>query len=84
MPCTRGKVYSNPPLPPSSSNTIAGVGKRHLLLQEMGAGTMGVMRAVKHALDAGNLLNPGKVLPDMGEQEGEQEGQGQEGQGKQE
>jgi len=41
-----------------------GVGKREALLAEVGEEGMAAMRALKHALDPLNLLNPGKVLTD--------------------
>jgi len=41
-----------------------GRGKREFLEPELGAGTVGAMRAVKDALDPQGILNPGKVLPD--------------------
>ena len=41
-----------------------GVGKRAALLAEVGEEGMAAMRALKHALDPLNLLNPGKVLLD--------------------
>jgi D-lactate dehydrogenase (cytochrome) len=40
-----------------------GLGKRKYLVAEHGEVAVEVMRAVKRALDPGNLLNPGKVLP---------------------
>jgi len=40
-----------------------GQGKRKYLLAEHGAG-VGVMRAIKTALDPLNIFNPGKILPD--------------------
>ena len=40
-----------------------GVGKRHLLKEELGAGSIAIMRSIKDSLDPANLLNPGKVLP---------------------
>ncbi|KAB2913025.1 MAG: FAD-binding protein [Dechloromonas sp.] len=40
-----------------------GLGKRKYLVAEHGEVAVEVMRAVKAALDPGNLLNPGKVLP---------------------
>jgi D-lactate dehydrogenase (cytochrome) len=41
-----------------------GIGKRAALVAEVGEEGVAVMRAVKHALDPLNLLNPGKVLFD--------------------
>lgn len=41
-----------------------GIGKRHYLAKEFGDEALVVMRALKQALDPGNLLNPGKILPD--------------------
>lgn len=39
-----------------------GVGKIDLLELEMGAGSMGVMRSIKQAIDPKLILNPGKVM----------------------
>jgi D-lactate dehydrogenase (cytochrome) len=41
-----------------------GVGKRWALEQELGQPAIQVMRAIKHALDPNNLMNPGKIYPD--------------------
>ncbi len=41
-----------------------GQGKRPYLLRELGEGTVGVMSAIKRAMDPQNILNPGKILPD--------------------
>ena len=41
-----------------------GRGKRKYLEPEHGAAALCVMRAIKHALDPGDILNPGKILPD--------------------
>jgi D-lactate dehydrogenase (cytochrome) len=41
-----------------------GIGKRKYMALEHGDGALSVMRAIKQALDPGNLMNPGKVLPD--------------------
>ena len=38
-----------------------GIGKRHYLPLEHGEG-VDVMRAIKHALDPHDLMNPGKML----------------------
>jgi len=39
-----------------------GQGKMKYLLAEHGAGTLDVMRSIKHALDPHNLMNPGKIV----------------------
>jgi len=39
-----------------------GYGKMEFLAAEMGDDALSVMRAIKHALDPGNLMNPGKVV----------------------
>ena len=40
-----------------------GLGKRKYLYEELGTGTVEVMKTVKRALDPYNLFNPGKVCP---------------------
>jgi D-lactate dehydrogenase (cytochrome) len=39
-----------------------GQGKKKYLVSEHGA-ALGVMRAIKHALDPLGILNPGKIIP---------------------
>ncbi|KAJ3109006.1 hypothetical protein HK100_003366 [Physocladia obscura] len=39
-----------------------GIGKQHLLEEELGPGAIQVMRKIKKALDPKNILNPGKVV----------------------
>lgn len=39
-----------------------GIGKKELLLQELGQDTVDVMRDIKLALDPRWLLNPGKIF----------------------
>jgi D-lactate dehydrogenase (cytochrome) len=41
-----------------------GLGKRKYMALEHGTDALDVMRAVKAALDPGNIMNPGKVFPD--------------------
>ena len=40
-----------------------GIGKTKFLEAEHGAAALDVMRAIKHALDPHDLMNPGKILP---------------------
>jgi D-lactate dehydrogenase (cytochrome) len=40
-----------------------GLGKKKFMVREHGEGAVEVMRAMKHALDPDDLLNPGKILP---------------------
>jgi D-lactate dehydrogenase (cytochrome) len=44
-----------------------GLGKKHFLVEELGE-AVEVMRAIKYALDPNNIMNPGKVLQEPGEQ----------------
>ena len=41
-----------------------GLHKMDFLLQETGAGAVAMMRAIKHALDPDNIMNPGKIFLD--------------------
>ncbi len=41
-----------------------GLGKRKYMALEHGDDALAVMRAIKIALDPGNIMNPGKILPD--------------------
>ncbi|KAF8894489.1 FAD-linked oxidase-like protein [Infundibulicybe gibba] len=43
-----------------------GVGKKIYLVDELGEGTVELMRTIKRAIDPLNLLNPGKLYPDSG------------------
>ena len=38
-----------------------GIGKREYLYEELGAGTVELMKTIKKAIDPLNLFNPGKV-----------------------
>jgi len=41
-----------------------GIGKREYLYEELGKGTVDLMKTVKRAIDPLNLFNPGKLYPD--------------------
>ncbi|KAJ3776159.1 D-lactate dehydrogenase cytochrome oxidoreductase [Lentinula raphanica] len=41
-----------------------GIGKKQYLAEELGEGTVELMRSIKKAVDPMNLLNPGKLYPD--------------------
>ncbi|KAM5538581.1 hypothetical protein V8D89_007610 [Ganoderma adspersum] len=41
-----------------------GLGKREYLIEELGEGTVELMKTVKKAIDPHNLFNPGKLYPD--------------------
>jgi D-lactate dehydrogenase (cytochrome) len=41
-----------------------GLHKMDFLLAETGAGAVAMMRAIKHALDPKNIMNPGKIFKD--------------------
>ncbi|KAK1223216.1 D-lactate ferricytochrome c oxidoreductase [Marasmius sp. AFHP31] len=47
-----------------------GVGKKEYLIEELGEGTVELMRTVKEAVDPLNLLNPGKLYPDRKSRDG--------------
>jgi D-lactate dehydrogenase (cytochrome) len=42
-----------------------GMGKKKYMKSEHGAGALSVMHAIKRALDPENLMNPGKMLPEV-------------------
>ncbi|KAJ7720448.1 FAD-linked oxidase-like protein [Mycena maculata] len=41
-----------------------GIGKREFLVEELGAGTVELMKTIKRAVDPLGLFNPGKLYPD--------------------
>jgi len=41
-----------------------GFGKKDYLEKELGAGSVQLMRTIKHAIDPLGIMNPGKILPD--------------------
>ncbi|KAF8625917.1 hypothetical protein AX17_006643 [Amanita inopinata Kibby_2008] len=41
-----------------------GIGKKEYLVQELGAGTVELMKTIKRAIDPLGLFNPGKLYPD--------------------
>ncbi|KAJ7752387.1 FAD-linked oxidase-like protein [Mycena metata] len=47
-----------------------GVGKREFLVEELGAGTVGLMKAIKRTVDPLGLFNPGKLYPDDEKEDG--------------
>ncbi|CAE6393724.1 unnamed protein product [Rhizoctonia solani] len=49
-----------------------GVGKKEYLVEELGPGTVELMRTVKRAIDPYNLFNPGKLYPDTNAKPGNQ------------
>jgi D-lactate dehydrogenase len=42
-----------------------GLAKRDFMTQAFTPATLAAMRAIKHALDPDDILNPGKVLPPL-------------------
>ena len=42
-----------------------GMGKREYLYEELGEGTVALMKTIKNAIDPLNLFNPGKVRSDV-------------------
>ncbi len=44
-----------------------GLGKMKFMEAEHGQGALAVMQAIKHAIDPQNLMNPGKMLPRLGQ-----------------
>jgi len=41
-----------------------GIGKKEFLVEELGAGTVGLMKTIKQAIDPLGIMNPGKLYPD--------------------
>ncbi len=48
---------------PAPASTASGRARSNILLAEHGPVAIGVMRAIKQALDPHNIMNPGKILP---------------------
>ncbi|KZT70146.1 hypothetical protein DAEQUDRAFT_725774 [Daedalea quercina L-15889] len=46
-----------------------GLGKRKYLVDELGEGTVELMKTIKRAIDPHNLFNPGKLYPDASQKE---------------
>lgn len=46
---------------PGTGEHGVGLGKKEFLIEELGVGTIELMRSVKAAIDPLNLFNPGKV-----------------------
>ena len=40
-----------------------GIGKKKFLVEEIGAGTVGLMKTIKRVIDPLGIMNPGKVGP---------------------
>lgn len=45
-----------------------GIGKKEFLVEELGAGTVALMKTIKRAIDPLGIMNPGKLYPDDGTQ----------------
>jgi len=41
-----------------------GIGKKEFLVDELGAGTVALMKTIKRAIDPLGIMNPGKLYPD--------------------
>ncbi|KAH9053984.1 hypothetical protein EDB83DRAFT_2316402 [Lactarius deliciosus] len=41
-----------------------GIGKKEFLVEELGAGTVALMKTIKRAIDPLGIMNPGKLYPD--------------------
>ena len=48
---------------PGTGEHGVGIGKREFLVEELGAGTVALMKTIKHAIDPLGIMNPGKVRP---------------------
>lgn len=48
-------------MPLGTGEHAVGLGKKKYLAEELGEGTVALMKTIKAALDPHNLLNPGKV-----------------------
>lgn len=50
------------PVPPIGTGEHGvGIGKKEFLVDELGVGTVQLMRTIKQAIDPDDLFNPGKV-----------------------
>ena len=48
------------PIPGTGEHGI-GIGKKEFLVEELGEGTVGLMKTIKRAIDPLGIMNPGKV-----------------------
>jgi hypothetical protein len=53
-------TYALPPLLGTGEHGV-GIGKKEFLVDELGMGTVQLMRTIKQAIDPDELFNPGKV-----------------------
>ena len=49
------------PSPAGTGEHGVGIGKKEFLVDELGVGTVQLMRTIKRAIDPDELFNPGKV-----------------------
>jgi FAD/FMN-containing dehydrogenase len=48
------------PIPGTGEHGV-GIGKKEFLVEELGEGTVGLMKTIKRAIDPLGIMNPGKV-----------------------
>ena len=46
---------------PGTGEHGVGIGKKEFLVEELGPGTVGLMKTIKQAIDPLGIMNPGKV-----------------------
>lgn len=60
---TSATMYSqDPDIPKGTGEHGVGIGKKEYLVEELGPGTIALMRKIKHTIDPLNIMNPGKVF----------------------
>ncbi|KIM46607.1 hypothetical protein M413DRAFT_7415 [Hebeloma cylindrosporum] len=57
-------TYSNPVVITCTGEHGVGIGKKEYLVEELGEGTVKLMKTIKKAIDLLGIFNPGKLYPD--------------------
>ncbi|KAH9021879.1 FAD-linked oxidase-like protein [Lactarius hengduanensis] len=56
--------HTHPFLSSGTGEHGIGIGKKESLVEELGTGTVALMKTIKRAIDPLGIMNPGKLYPD--------------------